>query len=361
MKLLFIGYLHGYGGAEKQLIMLSNQMAQRGHDVNLLSFCANNPCCFIENNVNYFFKKDKYRFKLLNFINRYNYLNRMIKKINPDLIINFNVQPAFICTILGKEIAFRSIYAERGDPYDDEYSGINGKIRDFMVKHIGGIVFQTKGAQNFFSDKIRSKSIIINNPIFIDKKNSNITFRKIEKKIVTVGRLHKQKNQELFLKAIEKLPEEYKDYIVEIYGEGELRAKLLEQINRMDSSIEVRLMGAHKNVLERIKNAELFVLTSDYEGIPNALMEAMALGIPCISTDCRPGGARELIDNGKNGYIVPCGDVKSLTETMINLLKNRELAFEMAQLGKEKVLKLRPEIIYNRWEEYFKEKLKNVN
>ena len=86
--------------------------------------------------------------------------------------------------------------------------------------------------------------------------------------------------------------------------------------------------GAKEEIQEYIKDASLFVLSSDYEGIPNALIEAMAIGLPCVSTDCSPGGARELIVNGKDGFIVPCGDAQKLADAIRKMINDKSLARE---------------------------------
>lgn len=358
MKLLFVGYLHGFGGAEKQLIMLSNEMAQRGHKSYLLSLSQNNPCYPIENKVNYLYKEDCFRNKLLNIIDRYFYLKKEISIIKPDLIISFNVQPAFLCSLMGNKIANKTIYSERGDPNDKEYDGINGIIRDYMVNHINGFVFQTQGACDFFSEKIKKKSIIINNPVFINPDNvsDNINSKKT---IVTVGRLHEQKNQKLFIEAISNLSDKYSEYSAEIYGEGPLKNQLQKQINESETKVKISLMGAHEDVLDRIKGASLFILTSDYEGIPNALIEAMALGIPSISTDCSPGGARELIEDSVSGYIVPCGDAKLLQKRIETLIDNPEISRKMVENAKIKIKELLPNIIFDEWENFFIKKIDN--
>jgi len=352
MRLLFVGYLHGYGGAEKQLIMLANEMAERCHDVALVSLSENNPCFQISSKVSYDYFLDRYKLRLLNIGSRFLYLKRKIKEIAPDLIIHFNLQSAYMCAFMGKKISLSTIYAERGDPYDKEYTGMLAIIRKFMCKKIGGFVFQTKGAQEFFPLYVREKSIVVSNPIFINPKEYNRVSAP-DNRIVTVGRLHEQKNHRLLINAIAKLPLEYKQYRVEIYGAGELKEELQKQIDENNLTHQVFLMGACSNVIEKIKNAALFVLTSDYEGMPNALMEAMALGIPCISTDCRPGGARELIKSGEEGLIVPCNNAEKLKAALIQMLDNQFAAEKMGEKAKDKMKNFAPEIIYSRWEGFF--------
>lgn len=357
MKLLFVGYLHGFGGAEKQLIMLSNEMARRGHYVYLLSLSQNNPCYSIETSVHYVFKEDKSNSKILKILERYKYLKKQLLDIQPDLIISFNVQPALMCALMSDGIAKKTIYAERGDPYDKEYSGVNGVLRKYMMKRVGGFVFQTKGARDFFAEDVKNRSAVINNPIFINTDDYPRELD-LDKRIVTVGRLHEQKNQKLFIQAIANLPNKYSEYSAEIYGDGSLDKELQKQIDESGTKIKITLMGAHKDVLDRIKNASVFVLTSDYEGMPNALMEAMALGIPCVSTDCRPGGARELIQDGVDGFIVKCGDYKCICERIEEILEDEKLAETISINAKKKMGMFVSTKIYDRWEHFFLNQIK---
>ena len=146
----------------------------------------------------------------------------------------------------------------------------------------------------------------------------------------------------------------YPSIRLDFYGDGEMHDELQDKINYLGLEHRVTLHPSTKDIFDCIRTAQLFVLSSDYEGMPNALMEAMALGLPCISTDCRPGGARTLIDNGQNGLIVPVKDVDTLAETMMFVLDNPDLAEDMAQearlLGETHTNK----IIFDKWNDFLK-------
>lgn len=352
MKLLFVGYLHGFGGAEKMQITLANAMAERGHEVFLVSLVADNPQYPVSEKIKYKYIQEKGSSKIALIRNRYFALKKEIKKIKPDLTIHFWLQSAYFCAFMGKEISMRAIYAERGDPSDKEYSGLLGIIRTIAFKRLRAFVFQSKGAKNYFNKSVQKRSIIIHNPVFI-KPGDYPTLTAREKRIVTVGRLHEQKNQMLLIDAFSKLSAEFSDYILEIYGDGELKEQLQDKIKNYGLQNRIFLKGTYKDIHSRIYNAALFVLTSDYEGMPNALLEAMALGLPCISTDCRPGGARELIKDGINGVIVPCGDVKRLTNSMEEMLNNQQKAIEMGNAALQVYDQFNPNVIFTKWEKFF--------
>ena len=120
------------------------------------------------------------------------------------------------------------------------------------------------------------------------------------------------------------IADEFPDYSLIIYGEGSLRKELESYVKEKNLQGRVFLPGAKDNIQERIKDASLFVLSSDYEGIPNALIEAMAIGLPCVSTDCSPGGAKELIESGENGLIVECENPKLLAAAVKSMMVERE-------------------------------------
>ena len=218
-----------------------------------------------------------------------------------------------ILTSLGKTI--KMVYSARNDP-SRNYSFVSRFMRWFVVRYADGIVFQTNQAMNFFSSKIQKKSIVIPNPTYIKKGEYKLP-KVRENKIVTVGRLELQKNQKMLIEAFSKVKSVYPNMRLEIYGEGSQRQELEKLIRRLNLCDSVFLMGTCKDIFHKICDAKLFVLSSDFEGMPNALIEAMSLGIPSISTDCPCGGPSMLIKDGVNGYLVPVGDANFLAEKIV--------------------------------------------
>ena len=331
MKLLFIGYMQGFGGAERMLITLANAMAERNHDVYLVSLASNELNYGILNNVVYKFIPDYGTNKLSRIKNRYLKLKTYIEEINPELIISFWLQPAYFCAFMGKGIAQKTIYAERGDPFDSEYNGVVGIIRRFCFKRLRGFVFQSKNAQSCFGSDVRCRSCVIHNPVFMKENTNNYVPTARDRRIVNIGRLCEQKNHELLIDAFAMLSDEANAYSLEIYGDGPLKERLQDKINELGLSDRVFLKGTFSNIHRRIANARMFVLSSDYEGMPNALLEAMAIGVPSISTDCPCGGPRMLIQTGKNGILVPVGGRDALAQAMSDMVQNPIKAQQLAQ------------------------------
>ena len=279
-------------------------------------------------------------------------LSRIISSENPDCVLSFYLDVCALTAIslMNKKIPL--IYSERNDPNRTNQRKIEKIYRKIVEFNANGFVFQTDGAKKSYGTKIQEKSIVILNPLNIESLPVREE-KSIEKVIVSVGRLVPQKRQDLLIDAFEIIEKTHPNYVLNIYGSGELEEQLAQRIASRKIQ-HVYLKGNSKDVLEKIKNSSLFVLTSDYEGIPNALLEAMAIGIPSISTDCSPGGARMLIEDGVNGFIVPCGNVNELATKMELLLDDHILA---KAFSKQSVLirnQVDPELIAEKWISYIR-------
>ena len=207
-------------------------------------------------------------------------------------------------------------------------------------------IMQTRRARDFFGSKVRRKSVIIPNPVTVQEFDSENK----EKVIVTVGRLEKQKNQKMLVEAFSEFHKTHSDYRLRFFGRGSLEKELKDQVDSLGLGDAVDFMGNVNDVHHQIKNASLFVLTSDFEGLSNALIEAMMMGLPCISTDC--AGSDEIIDNGESGIIVKRGDVSTLMESMCKLIDDRQLAEQYAaEAQKRAEAKFNAEAVCKKWKE----------
>ena len=145
---------------------------------------------------------------------------------------------------------------------------------------------------------------------------------------------------------------ELPEYELVIYGVGPTQSKCIELAEKLGISNKIDFAGFANNIKEKIRKSALFVLPSDYEGIPNALMEAMALGIPCVATDCRGGGVKLLIDNNKNGIIVSPNSPKEMAAAMKEVLTNKRLSRQLSSNGAIFMKEFHPTMIYGMWRKY---------
>lgn len=357
MKLALIAYLQGNGGAERQITLLANVMAKRGHEVHFLvvtQYSKRYPISekVIIHDLTYAENKG-----LHPIIGRYLALKKVYKEIQPDITIHYNLQSAYLTLAMPKKIYCKAIYSERGDPYDKEYSGLLGKIRDWAVKGMDGLVFQSEGARDFFDEKIRAKSVVIHNSVEVPVDKYPVPLNR-RKRIVSAGRLHEQKNHSLLIDAFAKIASDIPEYELVIYGDGDLRESLQKKIYNYKLNDRISLLSACKDLWDKIHDASLFVLSSDFEGMPNALMEAMALGIPCLSTDCRPGGARTLIKDGINGFVIPRKDTNALAEKMLYILTHPDVSKRISEGGRKIAYTHNEKETFDKWEAFL-EKIRN--
>ena len=357
MKLALIAYLQGNGGAERQITLLANVMAKRGHEVHFLvvaQYSKRYPISekIIIHDLTYAENKG-----LHPIIGRYLALKKVYKEIQPDITIHYNLQSAYLTLAMPKKIYCKAIYSERGDPYDKEYSGLLGKIRDWAVKGMDGLVFQSEGARDFFDEKIRAKSVVIHNSVEVPVDKYPVPLNR-RKRIVSAGRLHEQKNHSLLIDAFAKIASDIPEYELVIYGDGDLRESLQKKIYNYKLNDRISLLSACKDLWDKIHDASLFVLSYDFEGMPNALMEAMALGIPCLSTDCRPGGARTLIKDGINGFVIPRKDTNALAEKMLYILTHPDVSKRISEGGRKIAYTHNEKETFDKWEAFL-EKIRN--
>lgn len=284
-------------------------------------------------------------------------LRKICKKYNADAVISFMCNANFRAILATRFLKTKLLISVRNDP-KRLYSS---KKKAFLAKTLypwaEGCVFQTEDARSWFSPKIQKKSRIVLNPISDAFYNVNLSAMQ-EKRIVTCGRLTQQKRIDVLIAAFDKICDKFPDYKLEIYGVGALQEKLQAQIDALGRQDRISLMGRCEDVPNTIKTASLFVLSSDYEGLPNALMEAMVLGLPVISTDCGGGGARALIEDGVDGLIVPKNDVDALAEAIRKNLADPDAAKQRGEKAGEKAKGFSTENIITQWEEYIVEVVK---
>jgi glycosyltransferase involved in cell wall biosynthesis len=349
MRIVLLSYFHGYGGAEKQTVLLANALA-KNHDVTIISICADDCKYEIDVKVRRLFIPDK-RNNLLRVVYRYLEIRKILNQLKPDITISFWFQPVYLVAYIKKSITGHVIYSERGDPDDKEYSGLLGIVRRFTLKRIDGFVFQTHSARKCFDKKVFERSIVIPNALSITTTGLNDSEPR-RKAIVTVGRLCSQKNHKMAVDAFAKVNKIVPEFTLEIYGEGEQEEFLTEYIKEKGLNDSVSIYTPTADIHSRIKDATMFVLSSEYEGMPNVLLEAMALGLPCISTDYRPGGVKELIVSGENGIIVPNNDCNAMAEAILSLLFDENQMRYIGRNAKKAAIKYSPDSCFDKWEGY---------
>lgn len=264
-----------------------------------------------------------------NFIKDAAVIKRYANDEKIDVVIGIGIY-ANICVSLCKLLGIKSkvILSERNDPYHDTISWKSKMLRDLLFRFADGYVFQSNGAKEFYSAKIQKKSVVIHNPVINNLPHkSSIN----NKEIVAIGRLLPQKNYNLLIESFAEVSRIHPEFTLRIFGVGDLLDDLKSLTKKLHIEDKVHFEGFQKNVHEMIKDSYMYVISSDYEGMSNALMEAMSMGFPVISTDSPPGGARELIVNEENGILTECCNKKMLTKKIIFLIEDEQLRDKISQ------------------------------
>lgn len=313
------------GGAERVVSILANSFAEKEIDTTIL--VSENKESFYPLVESIKYRTLNLKYENLNFkkritvnFNEIRGLYKYFKDENPDLVISFIRN---IPTIIAARLAnVKVIISERNNPIIDPPNRLWRTMRPIVYPFANGIVFQSKGARNYFSQNIIKKSVIIPNPL--DKKINEVKIPQKKNQIITVGRLAPQKDHKTLLKACQYVFEKFPNYSLVIYGSGVLEEELREYAENLNISKNVKFAGNTKHVFDKVAESKIFAFSSKYEGYPNSLIEAMAVGTAVVSTNCNFGPS-EVIDDGMNGFLVEVGDNKKLADRIIRLIQDDDL------------------------------------
>lgn len=354
MKLMFYINTISHGGAERVISRLATEFSERGDDVTLVTsfrtpdfeYDYGSKVCRISLSEcrvkNPLVRNPVYIFRL----------RRLVKKNQPDVLISFMPEANYRAIIACLGTKSKSIISVRNDP-NREYRAISKKIAaKLLYRNADGVVFQTEDAQHWFPKPIQDKSRIIFNQV--DSRFYETSYEGERHDVVATGRLVPQKNHRMLIDAWADIAGRTTENLL-VYGVGRLENILQSQIEAYHMEDRVHLKGNSKDVPNDIKGAKIYVMSSDFEGMPNALMEAMALGLPCISTDCPCGGPRMLFGDELKECLVTVGNAEEMAQKILGLLNNEAERERIGELCKQRAQMFRPEIIIENWNQYIKE------
>lgn len=357
-KIVFVIDSMGKGGAERVMSILANHFSNQ-NEIYIVTLINDKVDYQLNDSIKIIKLSElvnqkqlpilKKIFLPIRFMKKYNGLKKLIKNINPDLIISFLPDSSFLSVLANKKKC-KLLISDRNDPKIEYKKALNKLFMKKLYPKADAFVFQTADAKEYFNNIInfnkKDYKVIFNpvNPKFIRERYNGIR----KKEIVTVGRLSEQKNHNLLIDSFDKIKDKYPDYVLKIYGDGELREELQEKISDLNLTHRVLLQGVANNVEKEIYDSDLFILSSNYEGMPNALIEAMCLGLTVVSTDCPCGGPKSLI-NDKNGILVPVNDEKKLMGAIDKVLSNAELRNSLGSEASNISKLVNPNVILSEW------------
>lgn len=323
MKVLFVIGNMGNGGAQRVASVICNRLALNGHEVSLLLFNRSKEEYPISDAVQIISLKDDFAsYSAMNILSVIVSMRKHIKKIDPDVAIGFtNGGYALYLSSFGMK--FPKIASARTSPHVIfGKKGLRAYINRLWFCKADAVVLQSKAQIPETPKDILGRCVVIPNPIDIEDGAETVSYGSHCEKIVMAGRLDVEKNYPLAISAMEIVCKTHPNARLAIYGKGILNDRIQDLIQEKGLEHQVTLAGWISNVRQKFLESDLFLLTSNFEGMPNSLMEAMACGLPCISTDCRTGPS-DLITNGVSGILVPVGDAQALATAICDMIESK--------------------------------------
>lgn len=341
------------GGAERVIVSLANKFSCR-YDVFLIVFYKSETVYSLNENVVLIFLEQEYTPSISFFSaikNNTRYLKKIIKIVKNyhiNLLVGFTTNVNILTVIASIWLRIPNIISERNNPEVYIPNALWKFLRNLLYPFTNLLIVQTEFIKEFYKRIISENKIeIVSNPL----NESSLSLRKEycnrENVILTVGRLDANKNQKLLIEAFANL--KLKNWRLVLAGDGILREEYQKITDSLRIANQVDFVGNVSSVWEYYNEAKIFVFTSQSEGFPNALLEAMSFGLPCISTDC-PSGPSEIIKNNENGFLIEMNNIEQLENRLISLINSPKLRSQFSVNALSSVERYRMDVIYLQWE-----------
>lgn len=329
MKIVFVVPDMAGGGTERVISLLANEYVERGIKTAILSFAGNQQAYPLNPKVETVSAGAPSGGSLKVRLQRIAFMRSYFKKNRDCCIFSFSTIGTGFIVLSTLFMKRRMLVSERTDPRSCDHK----PYRNFFYQFADKLVCQTQDAVACFPESLQKKACIIGNPIGADLPERFYGVRK--KRIATAGRLEPVKNHKMLLEAFEIFRKTYPEYILDIYGKGSLEEELKRYAQEKGMASSVVFHGFSSNVKEEIRESSMFILSSNYEGVSNSMIEALAMGIPVIATDCPIGGSRTYIEDGVSGLLVPVGDAGRMAEAMSKLANDIQLSEYLSKNGEK--------------------------
>lgn len=386
-KVLFFIDSLGGGGAERVVSVLSARLAKKGYDMDVVML-YNRPVMYhIPDGINLIYAEDmpvtttygrvvRRAFECWNFFRgrlyipalrrlgcknypkwnetafyfyaRYAMPYREFLKKNPgSTAFGFLIRSNISLLMAARGTGVRTVFCERNNPVRPDMPRNILSLRDRLCRRCDGAVFQTEEERAYYK-RLSGPAAVIPNPL---KEGLPAPYEgERRREIVNFCRLNKQKNIPLLIEAFTMLRRDHPEYTVRIYGRGEEKENLIALVQAKHLEQCVFFEDFAPDVHERIKDSAMYVCTSDFEGLSNSMLEAMAIGLPCVCTDCAGGGAGMMIRDHENGLLVPVGDARAVYLGMKEIIENPDLGEKLSVAAAAVREQLSVDKIVDRWE-----------
>lgn len=350
MKIIFALPDMGSGGAERVVSLLSSELNEMGYDVEIMMMFGTRMHYTISSDVNVV----TLRLASASLWNRIKAVRKYLKesaKNEKTVVVPFQDSVLNTCLAASLGLGISVVACERNNPYIKGISFMQ-KLKAMLPYWMADYcVFQTPDAREYYTIVSDKRCSVIINPITIP----DVTWggQMNEKNLISICRLHHQKNLPMTLDVISKVKQRYPEIHLRIYGEGELKETLEEEVIRRNLSDNIEFCGTTRQVPYELSKSSIFISTSDFEGISNSMLEAMAIGVPMVCTDCPIGGARLMLSNG-SGILTPVGNFDIFADRVTDLLNGTIDYNVMSETAKVTAAQYTPSKIAKSWSNIFK-------
>ncbi len=325
MKVVFVIVSLAGGGAERVISILANRFVQKGIDVTVMMTAGDTVAYPLDNRIRLLSIGGTSGGSMRLRLRRIRRMREYFKANRDAVIISFGPGTSFFAVAASLFLGHKMVISERNDPAICPHK----RLRNLVYARADRLVFQTEDAMDRFPPYIRKKGMVIPNPV--SGTLPAVYAGERTEEIAAVGRLEQQKNYGMLLRAFAVFHQKFRTYRLHIFGKGGMQEELERLAGELGIRDAVVFEGFAPDVPERIREMGMYVLSSDYEGMSNSLLEAMAMGMPCISTDCPIGGSRMCMDSGRRGILTPVGDEAAFAGAMERLASDEAFASELSR------------------------------
>lgn len=334
-EVLFVAPSLGGGGAERVASLLANSLVQNNYSFTFLLTKSQERAYPLSEAVNLV---DEYARSDLNPYRQIRLIRTFMRAHPKATVLSFLPHQNMYAIIASLGLANRIVISIRNDPsFDFAENRVLERVRNLLYRHADAIVFQTGVQMQKLPKKLSNRGKIILNPVDPTMPEPFVGTRR--KAVVTSGRLEEQKNHQMTIRAFAEFQRSHPDYVLEIYGVGSKLSEL--QALALENGVfeKVTFAGFCHDARDKIRTASIFVMSSMYEGLSNAMLESLVMGVPTVCTRCAGGGAEAMIRDGVNGYLVDVNDYHAMAVRMCNLVEDdqisKQLSFQSANLRRE--------------------------
>lgn len=343
------------GGAERVFVNLASWFLARGYEVTMVTQYQKENEYELPKGVKRVLSDltpEEEGGRLANIWRRFRKLRRIFRETGADLVLSTIGKNNFMAILANAFMPTKVVVSVVAEPTEEYPNALMRFLAKTLFYFADGIVMQTTDAVRFFQKSLQKKCVILKNSLNPDFVRPRFAGAR-QQDIVAVGRMDDNKNQRMAIRAFGRLAERFPQTRLILYGDGPLKEELEKETAQSPQAGRIFFPGRVTDVPERIEKAYAFVLTSFTEGMPNTLIEAMSLGLACVSTDCPCGGPRDLIRDGENGFLVPTDDDEALVQRLAELLSDPERADRIGREAAKLQQEYAPEKVNAEWERYF--------